>query len=143
MSFFAPPGRNRRALVVALLVAAVLPACTSHHANPVVPLHAPHIHGPLSTDGMRIVDADEPDGRTGGIHDPRSLGGERAVDAGGVQAHDRIRMVRRARWKKERHQQAHREGAAGHAGLTDKAHAATLTDSPLVGAAHARPLPDA
>jgi len=57
MSFVAPPGVARSTLVVALLVAAVLPACTSHHTNPVVPLHAPRIHGPLTTDGTRIVDA--------------------------------------------------------------------------------------
>src|SRR5438067_490087 len=57
MRFVAPPGMARRTLVVALLVAAALQACTSHHTNPVVPLHAPRIHGPLSTDGLRIVDA--------------------------------------------------------------------------------------
>jgi endoglycosylceramidase len=57
MSFVAPPGMARRTLVVALLVSVVLPACTSHHTNPVVPLHAPRIHGPLTTEGTRIVDA--------------------------------------------------------------------------------------
>src|SRR5438046_10706210 len=57
MSFVGQPGMARRTLAVSLLVALLLPACTSHHANPVVQLHAPRIHGPLTTEGTRIVDA--------------------------------------------------------------------------------------
>jgi hypothetical protein len=57
MTFVGRPGMTRRTLVVSLLVAALLPACTSHHVNPVVRLHAPRIHGPLTTEGTRIVDA--------------------------------------------------------------------------------------
>ncbi len=50
-------GRRRAALAVALL-AGLLPACTSAPPpNPVVRLGAPRIHGPLTTDGTRIVDA--------------------------------------------------------------------------------------
>ena len=50
-------GRRRAALAVALL-AGLLPACTSAPPpNPVVRLGAPRIHGPLTTDGTRIVDS--------------------------------------------------------------------------------------
>jgi hypothetical protein len=49
---------GRRAVLPVALVVALLQACTSQPPpNPVVRLGAPRIHGPLTTDGTRIVDA--------------------------------------------------------------------------------------
>lgn len=45
-------------MLAVVFLAALLPACTSGPAkDPVVRLGAPRIHGPLTTDGTRIVDA--------------------------------------------------------------------------------------
>ena len=58
MNTTARSGRGRRAVLPLALLAALLQACTSQPPpNPVVLLHTVRIHGPLTTDGTRIVDA--------------------------------------------------------------------------------------
>src|SRR5256885_8335247 len=50
--------RGPRAVLAFALAAALLQACTSTPPpDPVVRLRAPRIHGPLTTQGTRIVDA--------------------------------------------------------------------------------------
>jgi Cellulase (glycosyl hydrolase family 5) len=50
--------RGRRAVLAFALLAGMLQACSSHQQpNPVVRLDAQRIHGPLTTQGTRIVDA--------------------------------------------------------------------------------------